>query len=46
MISSGRRFILDQWWVAFFPGLAIGITVTGFNLIGDGLQDLFDPRSR
>jgi peptide/nickel transport system permease protein len=47
MISLGvPQIITGQWWISFFPGLAIGITVMGFNLIGDGLQDLFDPRSR
>lgn len=46
MISSGRRFILDQWWVAFFPGLAICLAGLGFNLLGDGLRDLLDPKQR
>ncbi|MET2831034.1 nickel transporter permease [Mesorhizobium shangrilense] len=45
MIASGRRFILDQWWVAAAPGLAILIVSLGFNLLGDGLRDAFDPRS-
>jgi peptide/nickel transport system permease protein len=46
MISSGRQFILDQWWIAFFPGLAICIASLGFNLLGDGLRDVLDPRQR
>lgn len=47
MISLGvPRIITGQWWVAFFPGLAIAIAVMGFNLIGDGLQDLLDPMRR
>jgi peptide/nickel transport system permease protein len=46
MISAGRRFILDQWWVAFFPGLAICIASLGFNLLGDGLRDVLDPKQR
>ncbi|HZS84029.1 MAG TPA: ABC transporter permease [Stellaceae bacterium] len=46
MISSGRRFILDQWWVAFFPGLAICLAGLGFNLLGDGLRDVLDPKQR
>jgi peptide/nickel transport system permease protein len=46
MISSGRRFILDQWWVAFFPGMAICIAGLGFNLLGDGLRDVLDPTQR
>jgi peptide/nickel transport system permease protein len=47
MIGLGvPRIITGQWWVSFFPGLAIAITVMGFNLIGDGLQDLLDPTRR
>ena len=46
MISSGRRFILDQWWVAFYPGLAICLAGLGFNLLGDGLRDVLDPKQR
>jgi peptide/nickel transport system permease protein len=46
MISSGRRFILDQWWVATMPGLAICIVSLGFNLLGDGLRDVLDPKQR
>ncbi|MGO4338554.1 nickel transporter permease [Labrys sp. KB_33_2] len=45
MIASGRRFILDQWWVAAAPGLAILAVSLGFNLLGDGLRDALDPRS-
>jgi peptide/nickel transport system permease protein len=45
MISSGRRYLLDQWWVATMPGLAIFIVSLGFNLLGDGLRDVLDPRS-
>ena len=45
MIASGRRFILDQWWVAGMPGLAILVVRLGFNLLGDGLRDALDPRS-
>ena len=44
MIASGRRFILDQWWVAAAPGAAILIVSLGFNLLGDGLRDALDPR--
>lgn len=44
MIASGRRFILDQWWVAAMPGLAILTVSLGFNLLGDGLRDALDPR--
>jgi ABC-type dipeptide/oligopeptide/nickel transport system permease subunit len=46
MISSGREFILDQWWVATIPGLAIFIVSLGFNLLGDGLRDVLDPEAR
>ncbi|AWC20923.1 putative D,D-dipeptide transport system permease protein DdpC [Aminobacter sp. MSH1] len=45
MIASGRRFILDQWWVAAMPGMAILIVSLGFNLLGEGLRDALDPRS-
>ncbi len=46
MISQGRRFILDHWWVATMPGVAIFIVSLGFNLLGDGLRDVLDPKSR
>lgn len=45
MISTGRKFMFDQWWVATMPGLAIFIVSLGFNLLGDGLRDVLDPRS-
>jgi peptide/nickel transport system permease protein len=44
MIASGRRFLLDQWWVATMPGLAIFAVSLGFNLLGDGLRDVLDPK--
>ena len=44
MISSGRKFLLDHWWVATMPGLAIFIVSLGFNLLGDGLRDVLDPK--
>ncbi|MDO9416161.1 ABC transporter permease [Pararhizobium sp.] len=44
MIASGRRFILDQWWVATMPGVAILIVSLGFNFLGDGLRDALDPK--
>ena len=47
MVSLGvPRIMSGQWWVSLFPGLFIAITVMGFNLIGDGLQDLLDPARR
>ncbi len=44
MISDGRRFILDHWWVATMPGLAIFTVSLAFNLLGDGLRDVLDPK--
>jgi peptide/nickel transport system permease protein len=44
MISTGRQFILDQWWVPTIPGLAILTVSLGFNLLGDGLRDVLDPK--
>ncbi len=46
MIAGGRRFLLDQWWVATMPGLAIFVVSLGFNLLGDGLRDVLDPKGR
>lgn len=46
MVASGREFLLDQWWYATFPGAAIFVTVMAFNLFGDWLRDLLDPRLR
>lgn len=44
MISAGRKYLFEQWWVATMPGLAIFIVSLGFNLLGDGLRDVLDPR--
>lgn len=46
MVSTGRAFLVNQWWVPTFPGLAILITVFGFNLLGDGIRDIADPHLR
>ncbi|MCC0069247.1 MAG: ABC transporter permease [Rhodobacteraceae bacterium] len=46
MIAAGRRFLIDQWWVATMPGIAIFIVSLGFNLLGDGLRDVLDPKAR
>jgi peptide/nickel transport system permease protein len=46
MLAEGREFIEQAWWLAFFPGMAIVITVLCFNLRGDGLRDVLDPRQR
>jgi peptide/nickel transport system permease protein len=45
MIVAGRDFLRTAWWTCAFPGLAITVTVLGFNLVGDGLRDALDPRS-
>jgi len=45
MISLGRQYLIDQWWVPTVPGVAILVVSLGFNLLGDGLRDMFDPRS-
>lgn len=44
MVATGRNYFLDQWWYAVFPGFAILITATGFNLLGDGVRDMLDPK--
>ncbi len=44
MVSEGRTYILTQWWIATFPGIAIFVVVLAFNLLGDTLRDIFDPR--
>ena len=46
MINDGRDALLTAWWISTFPGLAIVLTVTAFNLLGDGLRDALDPRLR
>lgn len=46
MISVARNYILDQWWYSAFPGSAILFTAIGFNLLGDGLRDLTDPKQK
>lgn len=44
IINQGRDTLLSAWWISTFPGLAIVITVVGYNLMGDGLRDAFDPK--
>jgi peptide/nickel transport system permease protein len=46
LVSSGWHLISKAWWISFFPGLAIIITVLGFNLLGDAVKELMDPRLR
>jgi peptide/nickel transport system permease protein len=45
MLSTAREKIFTASWISFFPGLAIFITVLGFNLLGDGLRDILDPHT-
>jgi peptide/nickel transport system permease protein len=44
MLNDGRDYLLSAWWIATMPGIAIGITVLGVTLFGDGLRELLDPR--
>ena len=46
ILTEGRTYIFDAWWLTVFPGLAILITVLSFNLVGEGLRDALDPRLR
>lgn len=46
MISESREFLPDAWWYALAPGMAIFLVVMGFNLLGDGLRDILDPKIR
>jgi peptide/nickel transport system permease protein len=46
MVSDGRQFLVDQWWVSTLPGFAILVVVMGFNLMGDGFRDILDPHQR
>ncbi|MCG8513757.1 MAG: ABC transporter permease [Halanaerobiales bacterium] len=44
MLSLGRTYMINAWWLAVFPGIAIFLTVIGFNLLGDTLRDAYDPK--
>ena len=44
--GAGRRWMLQAWWMAFFPGLILSLAIFGFNMLGDALRDLLDPRLR
>jgi peptide/nickel transport system permease protein len=44
MLSAGRDYLQQAPWLSLYPGLAIFLTVMGFNLLGDGIRDLLDPR--
>src|SRR5262249_41836056 len=46
MVAESRDYLPDAWWFAAFPGLAIFLVVFAFNLLGDGLRDIVDPRLR
>jgi peptide/nickel transport system permease protein len=46
MLSEGRQYLREQWWIATFPGFAIMLTVLALNVLGDGLRDVLDPRLR
>jgi len=46
MVSEGRKYLRDAWWYSTFPGMAILLTVLATNLLGDGIRDVLDPRSR
>jgi len=46
MVSTGRTYFLTNWWIVTFPGLAIFIAVLSFNLVGDGLREILDPKMR
>jgi peptide/nickel transport system permease protein len=45
MIRDGQQHLTNAPWISLFPGLAILVTVLGFNLLGDGLRDVMDPKS-
>ena len=46
MIYTSKTYFMNAWWYSVFPGLAIFVTVLAFNLIGDGLREIMDPRTR
>jgi len=46
MLAGGREYLRQAWWIVNAPGIAIALTVLGFNLLGDGLRDLLDPRQQ
>ncbi|HJS87878.1 MAG TPA: ABC transporter permease subunit, partial [Acetobacteraceae bacterium] len=46
MIAATRGYILEQWWVPTIPGVAIFLAALAFNLLGDGLRDVLDPKQR
>ena len=46
MVADGRLYLDTAWWITTFPGVLVVVTVLAYNLLGDGLRDVFDPRRR
>ena len=46
LVSEGIRYITKAWWISFYPGLALVYTVLSFNILGEGLRDILDPRMK
>jgi peptide/nickel transport system permease protein len=46
LLSTARNYMPDDWWTAMAPGMAMFVAVFGFNLLGDGLRDILDPKGR
>lgn len=46
IVSAGRGYLMEQWWITTFPGFAIALVVFGFSLLGDGIRDILDPKIR
>ena len=46
LINNGRTYIQDEWWYSLFPGVVVVVAALGFNLLGDGMRDLLDPKER
>lgn len=46
ILTDGQKNIINAWWLSFFPGLAIVFTALGYNLLGEGLRDLLDPKNK
>jgi peptide/nickel transport system permease protein len=44
MLADGKDYLSRAWWLSFYPGLAILVTVLAYNLVGEGLRDALDPR--
>ena len=46
MLNAGRTYLMTAWWMSVFPGIAIFVAVISINLLGDGLRDALDPKTR